>query len=847
MAAVYLAHDPRLDRQIALKLMNRELSADRAFVARFEREAKTIAGLNHKAIVSLYDFGEVDGWLYLVMPYMKGGTLKELIADGPLAAEIAYDVVRRIGSALDKSHSQNIIHRDLKPANILLDEEQEPYVSDFGIVKIAAGDTDYLTESGQTIGTFAYMSPEQVMGQELDGRSDIYALGIVLYEMLTGKHPYSDAATSGAMAVAHTQSPVPDVTEDNPALPPTIKGVIRKALAKDAADRFSSGSDMAAAVEAALIAKPGSTSMVGLNDEAETGREDRPTKLSRPSASEPDLLQPVAANTQSEMGAKTPAKKGRRARTWFLGCTAVLVVACIGIAIVAGPSFIDNPTPTPRMMGTLSATPNVVEARPTEEWLPCNDELGCVQIDPDQPIKLASVLDLEAFISQASGLDDQKGIDLAVDLRGTLLDHEIVVQHENEDCDDEDSQALVEKIVSDPQIVAVIGLQCSGSSAVSAMGIVSDAGYVLLSPTNSDPAMTDPARDWSPGFLRTVARVDYQGQALAEFAFDELGVRRAATIRDGFPYSESLVTNFIATFEQLGGEIIADRLLDESADVPIVLAELAIDNPELIYSPVTIDQIELLANAASQMNRLEEVALVAADWSSVAFLLAIKDEVDLEGWYLTDINYQFDNLIYENEFLPAFIEVYGEQPGGAAYAFDATNMVLDAVTEVAEALDDGTLLIGRKALRDALYDTSDFEGSTGTLSCNEYGDCADPLTAVYQVQGEQVARIWPNSDRTDGMVNVAGSYQGAVGCHSDWDPACRLSALTEEDSGLWTAVHELPAGDYEVKVALNGDWPTNYGVDGVPNGDNYQFNLDADGRVGFIYDPDTNKLAISIP
>jgi len=245
MSTVYLAYDPKLHREVAVKLMDQQLAIDPAFAARFTREARTVAALDHSAIVALYDFGEYEGWLYLVMPYMKGGSLKQQIARGPLSPQRSYGVLRRIGSALDKAHNKDIIHRDLKPGNILLDEEREAYLSDFGIIKVAKGDTEYLTQTGQTIGTFAYMSPEQLMGEPIDGRSDLYALGVVLYEMLTGKHPYGDEnTTDAAMAVAHTQKPIPDVTRDNPDLPPACKEIVFKALAKDADDRYSTGRDL---------------------------------------------------------------------------------------------------------------------------------------------------------------------------------------------------------------------------------------------------------------------------------------------------------------------------------------------------------------------------------------------------------------------------------------------------------------------------------------------------------------------------------------------------------------------------------------------------------------------------
>ncbi|UCG26034.1 MAG: extracellular solute-binding protein, partial [Chloroflexota bacterium] len=356
MAAVYRALDPKLDREVALKLMDQQLSADPAFAARFEREAKTVAGLEHGAIVSLYDYGEADGWLYLVMRYMEGGTLREQIARGSLAAGQTYDVVRRIGSALDKAHSKGIIHRDLKPANILLDEEGEPYLSDFGIVKVAKGDTEYLTETGQTLGTFAYMSPEQVVGQELTGRSDLYTLGIVLYEMLTGKHPFGEASTSGAMAIAHAQQAVPDVTEDNPAVSAALNDVVRKAMAKEPDDRYASGREMTLALYEALTGKPAAAAASGMAAagvaasaaakktpvvRAEAEKATTPAAVEKPAKQEPapagQQVQQQPAPTPAAQPASEAAVNGKRKiPVWVFVAAGVIVVVGIAIAAVVG-------------------------------------------------------------------------------------------------------------------------------------------------------------------------------------------------------------------------------------------------------------------------------------------------------------------------------------------------------------------------------------------------------------------------------------------------------------------------------------------------------------------------------
>ena len=244
MATVYLAQDPRFGRNVALKVLSVVYKDQPTFRERFEREARTVAKLEHPAIVPVYDFGEDHDQLFLVMRYMPGGSLADRIVMQPFSPETAVPIIRRIASALDHAHAQGVIHRDLKPANILFDQYHNAFLSDFGIVKLAAeATTTGLTGSG-VIGTPAYMSPEQIHGdQTIDGRSDIYTLGIILFEMLTGFKPYR-ADTPVKQMMAHVLQPVPSIRKYNPLLPPDCEGLIRKALAKERAERFATAHDL---------------------------------------------------------------------------------------------------------------------------------------------------------------------------------------------------------------------------------------------------------------------------------------------------------------------------------------------------------------------------------------------------------------------------------------------------------------------------------------------------------------------------------------------------------------------------------------------------------------------------
>ncbi|HSJ55819.1 MAG TPA: protein kinase [Anaerolineae bacterium] len=255
MGVVYRAYEPSLDRHVAIKVLPPERSINEAFLARFQREARAVAMLRHPNIVVIHHVGEDRGTHYLVMELLEGRTLKEVIDEGPLPPERALQIIQQVASALDHAHQHRVVHRDVKPANVFVGTStsmagEHVTLTDFGIAK-AATEAESLTRTGTLMGTPQYMSPEQAAGEETDHRADLYALGVVLYEMLTGRVPFQ-APTPHAVLhqIIYEAPPAPRAV--NPSLSPAIEAVILQAIAKQPEERFQDGASMALALRRAI-------------------------------------------------------------------------------------------------------------------------------------------------------------------------------------------------------------------------------------------------------------------------------------------------------------------------------------------------------------------------------------------------------------------------------------------------------------------------------------------------------------------------------------------------------------------------------------------------------------------
>jgi serine/threonine protein kinase len=259
MAAVFRAYQPAMERYVALKVLPRHFADDPRFAARFQREARLLAQLQHPHILPVFDYGQAEGYSYIVMPFVPSGTLTDSMQGKPLPLPRIRQVISQVGDGLNYAHDRGMVHRDVKPSNILIDESGNCLLTDFGLARMVETSVN-LTATGTVMGTPAYMAPEQGSGHKIDARSDIYSLGIILYEMATGRVPYR-AETPIAVVYMHISSPLPLPRSVNPDLPEAVERVILKALAKNPDERYQTAQELVAALNRAIDETPTVTSV----------------------------------------------------------------------------------------------------------------------------------------------------------------------------------------------------------------------------------------------------------------------------------------------------------------------------------------------------------------------------------------------------------------------------------------------------------------------------------------------------------------------------------------------------------------------------------------------------------
>ncbi|MDL1921719.1 serine/threonine protein kinase [Chloroflexi bacterium CFX3] len=419
MATVYRAQQPTMRREVAIKIIESRLARNPEFVRRFEREAQTVASLNHPHILKVFDSGQQDDLLYLVMELQSGGSLSQLIrTQGRLPSARIAKLTEQIASALDYAHGRGIIHRDLKPQNVLLDEQGNAILTDFGIAKIVQPDVTALTGTGTAMGTPSYMSPEQWQGGTIDQRSDIYALGVMLYEMLSGTLPFSSDTPAGMMYM-HINQPPPLIRGTRPDLPDAVEKVLIKALAKQPEQRFNNAGELAEAFRFALEGKtPPGIDVTAIESTAyapNVGVIRPPT----PTIPDPTPLHPTAPQSGRRgifvvgggliallavvfavlLGSNLLNAPLEATQTSVAGTAAALNTTPSETPSIT-PTATETPTPTHTSTPTASATPTHTLTATTSPSATANPQTLAAQTAAVQLTQTAEVNAIETFVQQ---------------------------------------------------------------------------------------------------------------------------------------------------------------------------------------------------------------------------------------------------------------------------------------------------------------------------------------------------------------------------------------------------------------------------------------------------------------
>lgn len=395
MAVVYRARQVSMDRIVAIKVLPRQFVHDLTFRARFEREVSIVAKLEHRAIVPVHDYGEFDELPYIVMRYMLSGSVDDLLARGPMGPAVVERIVTQIADGLDYAHIRGVLHRDLKPSNILLDDAGDAYLTDFGIAQLTG--SHQITTDG-VVGTPAYMSPEQAQGLKLDGRSDVYGLAVVTFEMLTARRPY-EAETPYGIAVKHVTAPVPSARDMNPSLSSAVDHVLQRGLSKNRAERYQTCHDFAVALNRAVHAS--------VQEVADSTAQTKPVDLAeahkRLEEADQVFVSAPARGRQSSMSSPTPQSnvrvpvggpasvpqnRPRPGRPWWLNALLGVAIGVLVFAILATVlvvvSLLGTEDPTP--------TPDVAPVTPTT----ASAEVTVVPLGPLHPAAVAMTQTAEA-------------------------------------------------------------------------------------------------------------------------------------------------------------------------------------------------------------------------------------------------------------------------------------------------------------------------------------------------------------------------------------------------------------------------------------------------------------------
>ncbi len=742
MAGVYKAYDTRLEREVAIKFLRTELFGEAVLeqlYKRFEREAKALARLSHFHIVKIHDFGEYENTPYLVMEYVPGGTLKSRMGK-PIPWRDAFEVLLPVARAVEYAHQHGVLHRDIKPSNILIAEDGEPLLSDFGIAKILeTGESQAITTTGVGIGTPEYMAPEQGLAKGVDARTDVYSLGVVLYEMLTGRKPYT-ADTPTAILIKQAHDPLPNPMDYVPDLPFDVVKVLLKALAKQPEFRYASMADMVNAMEGLLRPQPTEAPQpatiasewrpdikkIAAEPAAEAPAksemgEPAPTVMAAKPSAEPAPAQPPPPAAKEparppvsrEGQAAAPAAAVKKPfKIWWIAAP-ILAVAAIAIGLVLGLNLPEKAQPTPLpTIAPVTPAPTKAPVTPVPTARPKPTEQPVVvQPTAGEIIKIGVILPLSGSQS-GYGSMFMKGVQLAVDQwneRGGVLGRIVIPIFKDGQCTADPTLNAANFLVSEEQVQFIIGEVCSRAT-IPLAEFTNSHGVIHIVTVATNPQVTVDEKGTTRPFTFRVCLVDpLQGVVAARFAYENLSVRRVFAIYEqDNPYSQNLAEAFMNTSKDLGSDYSSGLGYPPGTDdFSNVLKKIDFVKPDLIYLPTTYDVVNNFLRQARE-HGIQVPFLGSDGWDS--------PELDLKlaaGSYITTHYWMGDPRPELLEFRDTFGAHFQDEQGKpiipdvfAALSYDGANLLLNAITDAGTA--------DAEAVRSTL-ERIEFHGLTGTI------------------------------------------------------------------------------------------------------------------------------------
>lgn len=706
MGVVYRALDLDLDRVVALKLIAPEYAADSDFRERFKRECRMAASLSHPHIVPIYRAGEEDGLVFVTMAFIEGTDLRALLREeGALEPARAAAFIRQVAEALDAAHATGLVHRDVKPGNILVGDGEHLYLTDFGLTKRTSSDTK-MTATGMFVGTLDYIAPEQLEGAQADARADIYSLGCVLYELLTGQIPYPRPVDT-AKILAHIKDPVPVPSQAVPGLPPKLDEVLARAMAKDPADRYLSAGDLAlaagAAVEGRAPAAPEHSVARG-----------RAAPIGTPAA---------AAITETGPRPATGRRRGRRGAI----AAAVVAVAAAATAAMALTGGEDGPT--------------------------CNAAGGLGT--KERPLRVYSSLDLQgpaAGSSQAALTGARMALAEAGGRAGgcavALTSLDATTVRSEGFPEEKQVKANARRAAGDRSAVGYVGEWTSGATARS-LPITNRAGLAQVSAANTDPGLTvnapgvqkgDPER-YYPTKRRTFARITPSAVAMAAdiaVAAKQQGCGSASVVGNpGDPYSESveaLTKRFGSRIELRTRRPIRLRLPPQgerlrASEIDALAEAIRKERPGcIIFAAIGTDDTP---DVLDELNRAAPRAWIIGG-DAIGF-----DELGATMTAAARVRTRVVQIPLPVGAFPASGRAffrrlraeYGSEANDpyAAHGYEAMSLVLDAIERAGKA---GT--VDRAGVVKALFATKNRKSIMGTYSIDKNGDTTLSHHAMFQ-------------------------------------------------------------------------------------------------------------------